>query len=45
VLYVTARLGLGWRGIRLQYILVVGLLVALALYVLPTSTHHFTSRG
>lgn len=45
VLYLTARLGLGWRGVRLQYILVAGLVVALALYVLPTSTHHFTPTG
>ena len=45
VLYLTARLGLGWRGVRLQYILVIGLVVALALYVLPTSTHHFTPRS
>ena len=38
----AARLGLGWRGVRLQYILLAGLVLALAVYALPTSTHHFT---
>jgi ABC-type transport system involved in cytochrome c biogenesis permease subunit len=41
VLYIGARLGLGWRGVRLQYVLVVGLFISLALYIVPTSTHHF----
>ena len=42
VAYLGARLGLGWRGVRLQYILLAGLLLTLAPYALPTSTHHFT---
>ena len=41
VLYLAARLACGWRGVRLQYILLIGLCVALALYVVPTTTHHF----
>lgn len=43
VLYLTARLGLGWRGVRLQYILVAGLLIVLALYLVPSTTHHFSA--
>ena len=43
IVYLGARLGLGWRGVRLQYILLAGLVVALAIYALPTSTHHFAS--
>jgi ABC-type transport system involved in cytochrome c biogenesis permease subunit len=39
--YLGARLGLGWQGVRLQYILVIGLLMTLALYLAPTSTHNF----
>lgn len=42
VVYLGARLGLGWRGVRLQYILIAGLVLALAVYALPTSTHRFT---
>lgn len=42
VAYLGARLGLGWRGVRLQYILLAGLVLALAVYALPTSTHRFT---
>jgi ABC-type transport system involved in cytochrome c biogenesis permease subunit len=42
VAYLTARLTLGWRGVRLQYILLVGILCAFATYALPTaSAHHF----
>jgi ABC-type transport system involved in cytochrome c biogenesis permease subunit len=41
VLYLTARLAAGWRGVRLQYLLLVGLLITLTLYMVPTSTHHF----
>ncbi|HZT43853.1 MAG TPA: cytochrome c biogenesis protein CcsA [Chthonomonadaceae bacterium] len=41
VFYLAARLGAGWRGVRLQYILLAGLFVALALYAVPTSTHRF----
>ncbi|MCS6777835.1 MAG: cytochrome c biogenesis protein CcsA [Chloroherpetonaceae bacterium] len=39
--YLTARLLIGWRGVRLQYLLLVALLVTLALYTVPTSTHRF----
>ena len=40
--YLAARLAAGWRGIRLQYILLAGLVVALALYFLPSPTHRFS---
>lgn len=42
IVYMTARFALGWRGVRLQYILLAGLVLALAVYALPTTTHHFT---
>lgn len=42
VVYLTARLALGWRGVKLQYILLIGMLIALALYLVPTSTHRFS---
>ena len=41
VIYLGARLGLGWRGVRLQYILLAGLVLALAVYALPSSLHRF----
>ena len=41
VFYLGARLAANWRGVRLQYILLAGLAVALALYAVPTSTHRF----
>lgn len=41
LIYIGARLGAGWRGVRLQYILLIGLLVALALYAIPSSLHRF----
>ena len=41
ILYLTARLAAGWRGVRLQYILLIGLLIALALYAIPSTLHHF----
>ncbi|HZO89074.1 MAG TPA: cytochrome c biogenesis protein CcsA [Chthonomonadaceae bacterium] len=40
--YLLARLVTGWRGVRLQYILIVGLVVTLALYFVPSSTHQFS---
>ena len=40
--YLTARLAMGWRGVRLQYILIVGLLITLALYLIPSSSHRFS---
>ncbi len=40
--YLAARLMAGWRGVRLQYILVVGLLLTLALYLIPSTTHRFS---
>jgi ABC-type transport system involved in cytochrome c biogenesis permease subunit len=43
VVYLAARLGLGWQGVRLQYILVAGLAVTLTLYIVPTSSHRFAS--
>lgn len=41
VFYLAARLIFCWRGVRLQYILIVGLAVVLSLYIMPTSQHHF----
>ena len=41
VFYLVARTVGGWRGVRLQYILIVGLVVALGLYLVPTHTHRF----
>lgn len=41
VFYLSARLLAGWRGVRLQYILLVGLLILLCVYLVPTSTHRF----
>ncbi len=43
-LYIAARLFFGWRGVRLQYILVAGLVLTLALYMVPNVTHHFQAR-
>ncbi len=41
IFYLAARLAGGWRGVRLQYVLLLGLLAALALYLIPGSTHKF----
>ncbi len=41
-IYLSARLTMGWRGVRLQYILLIGIVCAFAIYALPTaSAHHF----
>jgi ABC-type uncharacterized transport system permease subunit len=40
--YLGARLAGGWRGTRLNYLLIAGLVVTLALYFVPSSTHRFT---
>ncbi len=41
-IYLSARLTVGWRGVRLQYILLIGIICAFAFYALPTvSAHHF----
>ena len=42
VAYLGARLALGWRGVKLQYILLIGMVIALALYAVPPSTHRFS---
>lgn len=42
VLYLGARLLLGWRGVRLQYFLIVGMLITLTVYLVQTSTHRFS---
>lgn len=42
VTYLGARLVLGWRGVKLQYILLAGMLIALTLYLIPPSTHRFS---
>ncbi len=41
VFYFLARLVLNWRGTRLQYLLILALVVTLSVYAMPTSTHHF----
>jgi ABC-type uncharacterized transport system permease subunit len=41
IVYLAARLAAGWRGVRLQYILLTGLLIAPALYAIPGPTHQF----
>jgi len=41
IAYLSARLAAGWRGVRLQYILLAGLVIASALYVVPGPTHQF----
>ena len=41
IVYLSARLAAGWRGVRLQYILLAGLAIAAALYVVPGPTHQF----
>jgi ABC-type transport system involved in cytochrome c biogenesis permease subunit len=40
--YLFARLFAGWRGTRLNYLLIAGLVVTLALFFIPSSTHRFT---
>lgn len=40
-IYLLARTAAGWRGARLQYLLIVGLLVTVALYFIPSATHRF----
>jgi ABC-type uncharacterized transport system permease subunit len=40
--YLAARLAAGWRGTRLNYLLIVGLAVTLAIYFVPSTTHTFT---
>lgn len=41
LIYFLSRLLLNWRGVRLQYLLILGFLVALSLYMIPTTTHRF----
>ncbi len=41
IFYQCSRLLNGWRGVRLQYILVAGMAATLALFAVPTNTHHF----
>jgi ABC-type transport system involved in cytochrome c biogenesis permease subunit len=43
VVYLSARLGLGWQGVRLQYILVAGLALTVLLYLVPSNSHRFTT--
>ncbi len=40
--YLLARLFAGWRGTRLNYLLIAGLGITLALFFIPSSTHRFT---
>jgi len=41
IVYLSARLAAGWRGVRLQYILLAGLVIAPMLYLVPGPTHQF----
>ena len=40
--YLLARLVAGWRGTKLNYLLIAGLAVTVALFFVPTTTHKFT---
>jgi ABC-type uncharacterized transport system permease subunit len=40
-IYLVARTLGGWRGQRLNYLLIAGMVVTLALYFVPTTTHKF----
>lgn len=40
--YLFARLVAGWRGTRLNYLLIAGLAVTLLLYIVPSTTHRFS---
>jgi ABC-type uncharacterized transport system permease subunit len=40
--YLSARSVGGWRGARLNYLLIAGLVVTLALYFIPSATHRFS---
>jgi HemX protein len=41
-IYLSARTIGGWRGTRLNYLLIAGLVVTLALYFVPSATHRFS---
>ncbi len=41
VFYLIARAIGGWRGSRLNYLLLIGPLVAITIYFLPATAHHF----
>ena len=41
IFYFTVRSAAGWRGVRLQYVLIAGLVAALALYLIPGTLHKF----
>lgn len=41
-LYLVTRLAAGWRGTRLNYLLIAGFVLTLALYFLPSTTHRFS---
>ena len=40
--YLAARIGAGWRGARLNYLLLAGLIVTLAIFFVPSGTHTFS---
>jgi ABC-type uncharacterized transport system permease subunit len=40
--YLTARIAGGWRGTRLNYLLIAGLAVTLAIFFVPSGTHRFS---
>ncbi len=42
IFYQFTRQVTGWSGVRLQYVLVIGMAATLALFAVPTETHHFS---
>lgn len=41
-IYLFARIVGGWRGTRLHYLLIAGLVVTLTIYFVPSTVHRFT---
>ena len=40
--YLTARIVAGWRGTRVNYLLIAGLAVTIAIFFVPSGTHRFS---
>ena len=40
--YLTARVVAGWRGARVNYLLIAGLAVTIAIFFVPSGTHRFS---
>ena len=41
IFYFSVRRLAGWSGVKLQYVLIAGLVAAIALYLIPGTTHKF----